>query len=58
MGVKTLFDTLTTVKLGQEEWLENKKLCFYCQVATVATVASLALAVPEALKGLKKLLGK
>jgi uncharacterized membrane protein len=58
MGVKTLFDTLTTVKLGQEEWQENKKLCFYCQVATVASFASLALAVPEALKGLKKLLGR
>lgn len=58
MGVKTLFDTLTTVKLGQEEWSENKALCFYCQVATVASFASLALAVPEALKGLKKLFGR
>ena len=36
MGVKTLFDTLTTVKLSQEEWQENKALCFYCQVAAVA----------------------
>ncbi|MDF7811876.1 vitamin K epoxide reductase family protein [Hymenobacter sp. YC55] len=58
MGLKTLFDTLTTVKLGQEEWQENKALCFYCQVATVASVTSLALAVPEAVKGFKKLLGK
>ncbi|UYZ63858.1 vitamin K epoxide reductase family protein [Hymenobacter weizhouensis] len=58
MGVKTLFDTLTTIKLGQEEWAENKALCFYCQVASVASIASLALAVPEALKGLRKLMGK
>ncbi|GAB3222452.1 hypothetical protein GCM10027346_00250 [Hymenobacter seoulensis] len=58
MGLKTLFDSLTTVKLGQEEWQENKALCFYCQVATVASFASLALAVPEALKGARKLLGK
>ncbi|UOG73011.1 vitamin K epoxide reductase family protein [Hymenobacter tibetensis] len=58
MGLKTLFDTLTTVKLGQEEWKDNKALCFYCQVATVASVASLALAVPEAVKGFKNLLGK
>ncbi|WP_019947283.1 vitamin K epoxide reductase family protein [Hymenobacter aerophilus] len=58
MGAKTLFDVLNTVKLGQEEWQENKALCFYCQVATVASFASLALAIPEAVKGLKKLLGK
>lgn len=58
MGLKTLFDTLTTIKLGQEEWKENKALCFYCQVASVASIASLALAMPEALKGLRKLLGK
>ncbi|MBT2559383.1 vitamin K epoxide reductase family protein [Hymenobacter sp. ISL-91] len=58
MGAKVLFDVLNTVKLGREEWQENKALCFYCQVATVASVASLALAVPEALEGLKKLLGK
>jgi len=58
MGLKTLFDTLTTVKLGQEEWQENKALCFYCQVASVASIASLALAVPEAVKGLRKLLGR
>lgn len=58
MGLKTLFDSLTTVKLGQEEWKENKALCFYCQVATVASFASLALAVPEAIKGAKKLLGR
>lgn len=58
MGVKTLFDTLTTVKLGKEEWDENKALCFYCQVATVASFASLALALPEALRGLRKLLSR
>lgn len=58
MGVKTLFDTLTTVKLGKEEWDENKALCFYCQVATVASFASLALALPEALRGLRKLLNR
>ncbi|GGG54645.1 vitamin K epoxide reductase family protein [Hymenobacter glacieicola] len=58
MGVKTLFDSLTTVKLGRDEWQENKALCFYCQVATVASFASLALALPEAIKGAKKLLGR
>jgi uncharacterized membrane protein len=58
MGLKTLFDVANTLFLGREEWKENKALCFYCQVATVASIASLALAVPEAVKGAKQLLGK
>lgn len=58
MAAKALFDTANTLFLSREEWKENKALCFYCQVATVASVASLVLAVPEAIKGAKKLLGK
>ena len=57
MGVKTLADTATAVKLGQEEWAENKALCFYCQVATVASIASVALAVPEVIKAVKSIGG-
>ncbi|HEX8506938.1 MAG TPA: vitamin K epoxide reductase family protein [Hymenobacter sp.] len=55
MGAKTLFDTATAVQLGREEWQENKALCAYCQLATVASVASVVLATPEVLKALKKL---
>ena len=58
MAAKTLFDTANTLFLSREEWQENKALCFYCQVATVASIASLALSLPEARKGLKKLLGR
>ena len=47
MGVKLLYDVGTTVQLAREEWQENKALCQYCQVATAATLASAALAVPE-----------
>jgi uncharacterized membrane protein len=58
MGVKTLIDTATALKLSQEEWQENKKLCFYCQIATVASIASLALSIPEVLSAVKQLQGK
>ncbi|QNH63804.1 vitamin K epoxide reductase family protein [Hymenobacter sediminicola] len=58
MAAKTLFDTANTLFLSREEWQENKALCFYCQMATVASVVSLVLALPEASKGLKKLLSR
>ncbi|MEZ4728944.1 MAG: vitamin K epoxide reductase family protein [Caldilineaceae bacterium] len=47
MGAKLLYDVLTTVRLGREEWQENKAFCIYCQTATVATLASALLAMPE-----------
>jgi hypothetical protein len=54
-AAKALGDVVTTVKLGAEEWQVNKKLCFYCQVATVASLATAVLAVPEALRALGNL---
>lgn len=55
---KTLIDLVTNVQLGREEWQENKKLCFYCQASTVAATAAAVLAVPEAVRAIKTLLGK
>jgi uncharacterized membrane protein len=48
LAAKTGWDTLTALKLAREEWGENRALCAYCQVATLASLASLALALPEA----------
>lgn len=47
MGLKVLGDTAFALELGREEWKENKALCAYCQVATLASLASLPLAFPE-----------
>lgn len=47
MGAKILLDTGLAIKLAQEEWAENKAFCAYCQVATLCSLASVALAVPE-----------
>jgi uncharacterized membrane protein len=58
MGLKLLTDSATAIQLGREEWQENKKLCFYCQVATVSSLASLAIAAPEVIKAVKQITGK
>ena len=55
---KTLIDLVTNVQLGREEWQENKKFCFYCQTSTVAATVAAVLAVPEAVRAIKTLLGK
>ena len=55
---KTLFDVGTNLKLAREEWAENKALCAYCQTASLASVATLALALPEAARSLRTLLGR
>ncbi|WP_128543285.1 vitamin K epoxide reductase family protein [Larkinella soli] len=57
MGVKTLADTALNLTLAREEWQENKKLCFYCQMATVVSAATVVLAVPEVMKAVRKLFG-
>ncbi|RYY13478.1 MAG: vitamin K epoxide reductase family protein [Cytophagaceae bacterium] len=56
--VKTLIDLVTNVQLGKEEWQENKSFCFYCQTSTVAATIAAVLAVPEAVKAIRTLLGQ
>jgi uncharacterized membrane protein len=47
---KAWFDLATCLKLGQEEWTENRKLCSWCQVATVISAVTAALTLPEAIR--------
>ena len=58
MGLKVLGDTAFDLKLGREAWEENKALCMYCQAATLASLASLVLAVPETRKAIRNLLSR
>ena len=58
MGIKILVDCVTNVELAREEWSENKAFCEYCQVATVASFASLVLAAPEIMTAVRTLLGQ
>jgi uncharacterized membrane protein len=58
LGLKTVLDAATAVELGREEWQDNKALCAYCQVATLCSFISVALAVPETLRAARHLLGR
>ena len=55
LAAKTVTDAAVAVKLGQEEWAENKALCGYCQAATLASIVSVVLAVPEAVRAVRNL---
>lgn len=52
LAAKTVADAAVALKLGREEWQENKALCAYCQGATLVSLISVALAIPEALKAM------
>lgn len=55
LGLKTVYDTAIALELAREEWRDNRALCEYCQVATVASAASVALALPEVLRAVRAL---
>jgi uncharacterized membrane protein len=50
MGAKISYDVALGAVLAREEWTENKALCMYCMIATLASAASLPLAAPELLR--------
>ena len=58
MGAKLLFDGVLSLELAREEWNENKAFCEYCQVATLCSLASIVLAVPEVMTAVRTLLGQ
>jgi uncharacterized membrane protein len=58
MGVKLVFDGVLSAELAREEWNENKAFCEYCQVATLCSLASIVLAVPEVMTAVRTLLGR
>jgi len=58
MGAKILVDSIAAAELAREEWAENKAFCEYCQVATLCSFVSLALAAPEVMSAVNTLLGQ
>jgi mannose/fructose/N-acetylgalactosamine-specific phosphotransferase system component IID len=58
MGLKVVGDSATALELAREEWKENRAFCAYCQVATLCSLASVALAVPEVLSAIRMLRGR
>lgn len=57
-AAKAWFDFANCLKLGQEEWSENRKLCSWCQVATAISAVTAVLSVPEAIRAGRTLLGR
>src|SRR3712207_2768012 len=57
MAAKALYDLGIALKLGQEEWRENHALCGYCQAATIASLISVGVAMPEALRAVRYAVG-
>jgi uncharacterized membrane protein len=58
LAVKTIYDSVTALRLAREEWRDNRALCGYCQTATLASLASAALAAPEAVAAVRSLAGR
>ena len=58
MGIKLVWDGVTNVELAPQEWRQNKAFCEYCQVATVCSIASIVLAVPEVVTAVGTLRGR
>lgn len=54
-AAKAGYDLWTALKLGREEWQDNKALCSWCQVATLVSAATLALTLPEAVRAGRQL---
>ncbi len=54
MAGKAAYDVVTNLRLAREEWQGNQALCAYCQTATLVSIASLALALPEAIRALRR----
>jgi Vitamin K epoxide reductase family len=55
LAAKTGWDAFSALRLGVEEWEDNRALCAYCQAATLVSLASFALALPEAGRALRAL---
>ncbi|NDJ17813.1 vitamin K epoxide reductase family protein [Myxacorys almedinensis] len=58
MAAKTLFDSILALRLARIEWRDNEALCAYCQVATLCSLTSFILAIPEARTAFQHLFGQ
>ena len=56
-AAKAIYDAATALKLAREEWEENRAFCAYCQAATVTSLIAAGLALPEARRAARHLLG-
>jgi uncharacterized membrane protein len=55
LAPKVGFDAIVAAKYTLDEWRKYRALCFWCLLATSATIASLPLVIPEAQIALRRL---
>jgi hypothetical protein len=53
-AAKAVYDFVTCIRLGREEWNDNQALCSWCQLATLVSGATVALTLPEAISALRR----
>ncbi|WP_376096076.1 vitamin K epoxide reductase family protein [Roseomonas sp. CCTCC AB2023176] len=53
LTLKAAFDVATNLRLAREEWRDNQALCAYCQTASLISMATLALSLPETLRAVR-----
>ena len=58
LGAKVGFDTSQAARLTINQWTKQKAFCFWCLLASLATLLTIPLAVPETVAGFKRILGK
>ncbi|NJR41113.1 MAG: vitamin K epoxide reductase family protein [Leptolyngbyaceae cyanobacterium CSU_1_4] len=57
MAGKTLLDSVVALRLARIEWRDNEAFCAYCQTATLCSLASFVLSIPEATTAFQHLFG-
>lgn len=57
LAAKVGFDTVVSGKLTVDQWTKHQAWCFWCLVASAATVATVPRVVPEAGAALRALVG-
>lgn len=57
LAAKVGYDVVTNLRLAREEWADNHVFCQYCQLASLTSIASAVLVIPEAVRAARHLLG-
>lgn len=58
LGGKALGDAVAAAKLTRDQWKDHRAFCSYCLVSAGTTAAIAVLAMPEAWRGARRLLGR
>lgn len=55
LAAKIGFDAILAAKYTLKEWSDHRAMCFWCLIASTATIASIPLVVPEARRAIRRM---